>query len=163
MMYEEVRTRIQSGELLAWSHRSWRSWYDFQIQMVRMFTRSEFCHVALSWVAGGRVFALEAVGAGVRLMPLSLLRPFYRLPMMDGLRWEAEEFAMSQVSRPYSKWQAIQAALGMLRVGDDSEWQCAEYVIEVLKKNGNDLMCAPTPSSVVQAALQRGAFMNYVQ
>lgn len=162
MNYEEIRSRIRSGDLLAWSHRGWRSWYDVQIQLVRMFTRSEFCHVALAWVAGGRVFALEAVGAGVRLMPLSLVRPFYRLPM-DELRWEAEEFAMSQVSRPYSKWQAVQAALGVLKIGADSTWQCAEYVIEVLRRNGNDLACSATPSAVVQEALKRGTSLRYVQ
>jgi len=60
MKYSEVRDTIKSGDLLAWSHRGWRTWYDIKIQAVRFFTQSEFSHVGVAWAVGGRVFVLEA-------------------------------------------------------------------------------------------------------
>lgn len=154
MKYHDARKRIQSGDLLAWSHeRSWlASWYDFQIQMVRAFTRSEYCHVGVAWTIAGRVFVLEAVGTGVRIFPLSRLLPFYWVPMK--VRWEdeVEAWALAQVGLPYSKIQAILAGLGKLRAGEDSMWQCAEYTLEVLKRAGVDLKVDATPTAVVRAA-----------
>lgn len=36
MKYKEIRPLIKSGDILAWSHRGWKSWYDIKIQFVRM-------------------------------------------------------------------------------------------------------------------------------
>ena len=69
--YQEVRSSIKSGDLLFWSHRELKSWYDLKVQIVRMVTRSEYSHVGVAWVTGGRVFALEAVVPLIRIYPLS--------------------------------------------------------------------------------------------
>ena len=152
MKYVEAREQVRSGDLLAWSHARWRSWYDFKIQVVRMFTRSEYCHVGIAWVIGGRVFVLEAVSAGVRIFPLSRLLPFYWLPLRAEWEPEVEAWALRQVGEPYSQWQAVLAGLGLLKPSDDSIWQCAEYAAEVARRSGVELGADATPNAVVVAA-----------
>lgn len=162
MNYVDARDRIRSGDVLAWTHRGWSSWYDFQIQMVRVFTRSEYCHVGVAWSIGGRVFVLEAVNSGVRIMPLSRLLPCYWLRLA---RWgdTIEEFALTKVGQPYSKWQAILGGFGTLKIGDDSKWQCAEYVLAVLKYGGLKLICQATPSGIVDKLLELGCSLEKLQ
>lgn len=160
--YATVRPQIRSGDLLAWSHYGWGSFYDLQIQAVRLFQRSEYCHVGIAWAVGGRVFVLEAVKPKVRIFPLSKLSPFYWSPMSADWNPEGEEFALSNIGGEYSKWQAITAFLNKLKIGEDTKWECAEYVIEVLRRCGIDLDCRATPSAVVLAAQQRGAPLHYV-
>lgn len=157
MNYASARPKIRSGHLLAWTHRAWGSWYDFQIQMVRTFTQSEYCHVGLAWLIGGRVFVLEAVGTGVRIFPLSRLLPFFWLPVPGKWSIEAERFALDQVGQPYSKWQAVLAGFGLLKSGEDTIWQCAEYAQAVLDLAGVKLLGRPTPSNLVAQAMSAGA------
>lgn len=96
-----------------------------------MWTRSEYCHVGVAWVVADRVFVLEAVSQGVRLMPLSQLLPAAWIPR--GI-WSltSEEAAFRNLGKPYSKFDAILGAVGELSIGDNDVWQCAEYVSHVL-------------------------------
>ena len=119
MKYTDAREHLKSGDLLAWSHDRWRSWYDIKIQLVRMFTRSEYCHVGVCWCVGGRVFVLEAVSDGVRIFPLSRLLPFYWVPLSAAWEDEVEAWALRQVGERYSQWLAVVAGLGLLKVGVD--------------------------------------------
>jgi uncharacterized protein YycO len=153
MKYESIRGSIKSGDLIALPHKGWGSWYDLQIQIVRMAQRSEYSHVGITWVIGERVFVIESVGSGVRIFPLSRLLPAYLLPLPDGVSWnaEAEAFAMEHVGDPYSKLQAMAGFLKSLNIGQDRSWQCAEFVIEVYKRMGLDLKASATPSSLVEA------------
>lgn len=163
MKYPAARAAIDSGHLLAWSHRGWCSLYDLQVQAVRLFTQSEYCHVGIAWAIGDRRFVLEAVSAGVRIFPLSRLLPFYWLPT-DGL-WtmDAEAFALSKVGERYSKLQAIEAYLGRLTAGADNAWQCAEYAAMVLKVTGHGgLDRDTTPSKLVAAMLARGSPLHLI-
>ena len=155
MRYAEARGRIKSGDLLAWSHRGWRSWYDLKVQAVRAFTRSEYCHVGIAWAVSGRLFALEAVLTGVRIFPLSRMLPFYWVPLRATWTREVEAWALAQVGEPYSQWRAVLAGLGLLRPGEDSIWQCAEYAAEVARRGGVELGSEATPTAVVLAAQRR--------
>lgn len=164
MKYAEARPQIRSGDLLAWSHRGWGSWYDIQIQMVRVFTQSEYSHVGVAWVTAGRVFALEAVQTGVRIFPLSRLLPFYWVPLGGAWAAEVEAWALAQVGEPYSKWQAVLAGLGLLRAGEDNIWQCAEYAQEVARRQGTPLPGKATPAALVRAAMRRPrARLTYIE
>lgn len=154
MRYLEARPQIRSGDLLAWSHRSWASWYDLQVQAVRFFTQSEYCHVGVAWVIGGRVFVIEAVTPQVRIYPLAKLLPFYWMPLHMPWTEQAEEFALMQVGHQYSKWQAIKAYFGY--VDTDNLWQCAALTNAILRVNQVKLRVASeTPSKLVYAALER--------
>lgn len=154
MNYSECRRKIRSGDLLAWSHRGLRSWHDLEIAFVRLATRSEYSHVGIAWVTGGRVFVIDAVNPAVRIHPLSSLLPCFWMackPMSSA----AENFALATVGQPYSKWQAIRAFFGDLKIGTDGRWQCAEHVIKCMWANGVDLACRATPSEVVRTLHER--------
>lgn len=161
--YANHRRAIRSGDLLAWSHRGWRSWYDWQIQIVRMATRSEYSHVGIAWVTGGRAFVLEAVAAGVRIMPLSGLLPCYWLPLDAPWTEGVETAALARVGERYSRWQAVAAWLRLLAPGADRRWQCAEYAWSVLAAAGIALGATLTPAALVAAAQRRGAPCFYLE
>lgn len=164
MKYNDIRTEIKSGDLLAWTHRGWKTWHDFKIQMVRMFTRSEYSHVGIAWVIAGRVFVIEAVIPKIRIIPLSHELPFYWVPMDAPWKQETEDFALSLVGKgEYSQWEAIKAGLGIDIDADNKKWECAEYVSEVLKLDGIDLGNIATPTAVVDAALKLGKPLRIIE
>ncbi len=149
MKYSDGRPAIRSGDVLAWSHRGWNTWYDIKLQLVRIWTRSEFSHLGIAWIVADRVFVLEAVASGVRLMPLSQLLPCYWIPRS---KWgdSEERAALGLIGQPYSEWQAVLAGLKQLKRAADSSWQCAEYVSYVLDF---PLHWGLTPTGVVQGLL----------
>lgn len=166
MKYEQVRPQIRSGDVLAWSHYEWATWYDLQVQAVRIGTQSDYCHVGLAWVAGGRVWVIESVEPVVRLVPLSNLigKGFYWLPLNAPMSDVELEFALAKVGNGrYSKLQAVQAQLGVLEVGKDDLWECAELVIAGRRLSGVDLGPKATPAAVVIAAQRKySAPVNFI-
>ena len=159
MKYEQARELIKDGDVLAWSHRAspFASWYDFKIWLVRLFTRSEYSHVGIALRFGGRVFVLESVTGGIRLMPLSKCLPCY-LIQDDHPFGEAEiERIMSVCGEPYSELEAV---LGQLDETDDTngKWQCSEAV-----RWAKLLPCKATPSAVVSYLLFSGATLTEIQ
>jgi hypothetical protein len=152
--YIEYRDQIQSGDLLAWSHRGWRTWHDFKIQMVRLFTQSEYSHVGIAWVVGGRVFVIEAVEPMVRAFPLSKLGSFYITPLNAAWEAETEEAALGHIGADYKQLVAIEAYFRCLPEGTVSE--CAALVIDVMRRDGIFLGRRATPDAVVREAQMRG-------
>lgn len=167
MNYEEARSQIRSGDLIALSHEEFDSWYDLQVQGVRFFTESEFSHVAIAWVIGGPVFVIESVVPDIRIVPLSNMsreKGFYWIPTSSPMTDAELEFALSKVGKgKYSKWQAILAQFRRLKIGADNLWECAEFVIAARAKSGVNLGDKATPSAVVRAAQNSGAPVYYVQ
>lgn len=165
MKYIDMRDRIQSGDVIALSHYAWGSFYDLQVQAVRVGTESEYSHVGLAWVIAGRVFVLESVVPFVRLVPLSAMaeRGFYWMPMDVPMSEMELEFALSKVALGrYSKWQAILAQFRKLKIGVDDLWECAEFLIAARRLSGVDLGDKATPSAVVRAAQDRGSAVYFV-
>lgn len=161
MKYQDARPSIKSGDLLANSHGSWRTWRDIKVNLVRIFTRSTYSHVGVAWVVGGRVFVLEAVKPKVRIYPLSQWGAFYLVRVDASWHADTEEFALAGVGYDYSEWDAVRAFFDDLEPGKISE--CAAYVIEVLRKDGINLGPRATPDAVVQRALElKGAQMVFV-
>lgn len=163
MKYEDARAQIKTGDLLAWSAGGWGSWHDIQVNLVRMFTRSEYSHVGLALVGAGRVFILEAVGSGVRLFPLSRELPFWWVQRPLALGGEAVDFAFGRLGDGYSKLQAIKAFFGTLKLGEDDVWECAEYVLGILKADGEVLTNEATPTGVVRAAARAWGPIHLVE
>ena len=161
MQYKQARPLIKSGDILAWSHRGWKSWYDIKIQFVRLFTQSEYSHVGTAWVIGERVFVIEAVQPKVRIYPLSKLGEFYWLS--TGAQWKDEtlEYALSKVGQNYSQLQAMQSAFD--EPPDDDKQQCAELTARIAKMDGINLGTTYTPSSVVRSAQLLGGNLVLVQ
>lgn len=144
MNYAEARPLIASGDVIFQSHRPLRSWYDLQVQIVRMMTRSEWSHVGLAWVVGGRLFMLEAVSAGVRIFPMSRAGDFTWV-QRGGFTTAQEELALAHVGEPYSKWDAIRSYFGASN-DKDSNWFCSELVCAVLALPVRD----KTPAEVMR-------------
>jgi len=161
MKYEIARPLIKSGDLLAFSHRGWSSFYDFKVQMVRMFTRSRYSHVATAYVGMNRVWVIEAVVPEIRMIPLSNALPFDLVPMDAPWNPATEEAAISLIGRPkdkaarYSEWQAVLGGIGKLKPGADNLWMCAETAWYFAHLDGIDLGEKIYPSEIVQAAALR--------
>jgi len=159
MKYSEIRSNIKSGDIIALSHYKWASLYDLQIQAVRVFTESEYCHVGLVWDIGGRLFVVEAVTPKVRIKPLShfVKDGFYWIPLNSDTTSAEVEFALSQVGvGEYSKWQAIKGQLSLLNIGRDNLWQCAEFLIECRKLSNVNLGNKATPAAIVKQLQNQG-------
>ena len=159
MNYIAARSLIRSGDLFAWGHEAWGSWYDLKAQGVRMFTRSEYAHAAVAWCVGERVLVIEAVVPLVRIFPLSKLLPCYWLMGEKRNEWtqESELTALSKVGEPYSKWEAIKSFIAKVTPGANGVWQCAELAAFIRAQMLLENYESPTPTSVVQAALAGGA------
>jgi hypothetical protein len=152
VQYADYRREIKTGDVLAWSHRSWRTWYDIKTQIVRIVTRSEYCHVGTAWVYAGRVFVIEAVEPVIRIVPLSNLGEFYHIPMNVSWRDGIENYAMSLVGiGKYSYKEAALSVLGIkTEVIREENWQCAKLVKTLLTATNVHLECVNTPSAVVR-------------
>lgn len=161
MKYSQARPMIRSGDILAWSHRGIRSWHDFKIACVRLFTRSEYSHVGTAWVIGSRVFVIEAVVPLVRIYPLSRLGDFYWLSMGAYWRKATETLALAHVGDEYSQVQALVSPF--FTPPDDHRWECAELVARIARQDSIDLGQVYTPSEVVLAAQKRGATLAFVE
>lgn len=165
MKYAEARSRINSGDLLAWTSKGMGSWYEIQHHIIRILTESEYVHVACAWVIAGWVFLIEASGAGVRLYPLSRRLPCYWIP--TGLVWsnEIEEYALSHVGDEFSKIRAWLAWMGKLKERSSKikhPWECAEFYKSLVRETGVVLHCKATPSAVVHAFLLRGCSLSFI-
>lgn len=153
MDYKENRKKIKTGDLIAFSNGSWTNWHDIQVNLVRMLTRSEYSHVAIAWVVYDRVLLLEAVGAGVRIYPLSNDLPCYWIPKPTELSDKALTWALSIMGEKYSKWEAIKAFFGKVNLGHNKLWECAEFVLVTYNLDEEYLKALATPTSVVKEAL----------
>lgn len=155
MKYQSFRGTINSGDILAWTHRKVGSWYDLKIMMVRLFQMSEYVHVGVAIVMGGRVWVLEAVSSGVRLVPLSNLLPCYILSSHK-LTDERIEDGLSFVGKKEIVYSQLEAIRGFLGINNprDNNIQCAELVNYLC-----DFDCGATPSEIVQHLLRNNSSM----
>jgi hypothetical protein len=158
--YSDFRSNIKSGDLLAFTHRPWKSVYDAKIQMVRVFTKSEYSHVGVAVVLGGRVWCLEAVTPKIRLYPLSKLGDFWHITTNTHWNAEVEEFAFSKIGEDYSQWEALMAFFN--KSYKDNLWYCDELARAIYEKAGLGLKGDLTPAGLVIEMQQRGGVTTYV-
>ena len=151
--YENIRPFINTGDLVAFTHRGWKSWSDIESQIVRMATRSEYSHVGLLWETNDRVFVIEAVIPEIRIFPLSNFTEFYILNRHIDMSKEAEDYMLSKIGGKYSKLEAIKGYFGKTK--GDENWQCAELVNSVYRRDGILLPGKDTPTDVVRGAMEK--------
>src|SRR5262245_40236847 len=107
--YSAARRDFRGGDLLCFRGRGFVSW------AIRVLTRSPYSHAGLVYRLKDRVFALEAVGVGVRLILMSELVKRYHggidyfavQEVTDGQRELAIDFAFSQLGKLYDHWGVI--------------------------------------------------------
>lgn len=164
--YSEIRDEIKSGDLVILSHYKWASWYDLQVMMVRLMSATEYTHVGVCVVLGGRVWVAESVVPVVRLVPLSNYAEdgMYIIPTNTPMKDEELEYLLSKVgTAKYSKWQAMMAYLDRLELGADDHFECAEYAICARRLSGLDLGPRAVPAAVVKEALKQGLRLEYIE
>lgn len=160
MKYSDIRDEIKSGDVLAWSHRKLKSWYDLKVMFVRIFTMSEYTHVGVAIVLGGRVWVLESVTPHIRLIPLSNALPCYILQSNEITSDADIEKGLSLVGKEdinYSQLEAIKALFGKNNK-KDKKIECAEFVSFFKNWNIKDV-----PSDVVDYALSNGYKMIKIE
>ncbi len=159
-LYEDYRSEIKSGDLLAWSGKGWVG------RLIRTWTGQTYSHVGIAWVSAGRVFVIEArEGKGVTMRLLSKAMPVAWISL--GLEWseEAETFALSELGQPYSLLNALRAGFGLLPRRKDG-WQCAQYVLAVINfARGNELPYSTRgvrPGELVEATIRNEGTLRYL-
>jgi len=163
MNYAQARLMIKTGDLLAFTHTARGSLKDLQLHLVRMFTKSEFCHVGIAYVVHDRVFVLEAVSTGVRMFPLSMALPFYLVSNPIPLKDSAIEWAFAQIGNAYeSKWQMVLAYIFKTNLKNNKRFQCAEYVNGILNANDQHQATSDIPAIVVEMAMRQWGALTYV-
>jgi len=155
MDYEQSRSEMRSGDLVAWGGGHSDGFFStFVEKAIRMFTMSEYHHVGILWCIGQRVFVVEAVYPKVRIYPLSKRGSFYHLPMAITWTDKHEESILRTVGDPYSVVQAIVSLFGS--PNKDKQWQCAEYASHFYKLSGYDLEeTGYTPGRIVSELMRR--------
>lgn len=162
MKYSEYRDNIRSGDVVAWSHRGIKSFYDLKIWFVRLFTRSEYTHVGIVWRYKSRIFIIESVIPYIRIVPLSNFLPCYVIHMNKDLGATSEEVALKLVGvGKYSQWEAIKAYFSANK--DPDAWQCVEFVKKVLEANNTFIESKDTPSDFILELQKISGNMVYLE
>ena len=134
--YEDYRTQIRTGDVLAFFSSTGTNLFDgIYAKIITYVTKERIHHVGMAYVSGGRVFIVEAMPPFVRMIPLSRRGSFYHLPMgvKDGPQVEVE--VLSAIGKRYSIKDAI-TAWSAEKVEDENGVQCAEHVVRTLTKLG---------------------------
>jgi hypothetical protein len=155
MTYDEARSSIKTGDLLAWSHIGIKSFHDLKVAIVRAATRSEYSHVGMALVMGGRVWVVEAVKPCVRIFPLSRCGSFYLTPLQATWDVATHELALAHIGDEYSELDAVKAFLGASMKNTLSE--CAALVLALCDSAGISLGERATPDAVVLSAQKLGS------
>lgn len=152
--YEDHRSQIRSGDLLAWSHDKFSVIGDLTLAAIRKLTDSDYGHVGITWKVGDRLLVIEATMPKVKIMPVSLKDEFYHVPV--GLQWKKpyEEFLLDKVGLDYSIMDDIRAYYGLV-VEDDNKWQCAELANRFYKSTGLDFGDVFEPGLLLNAIVEK--------
>jgi hypothetical protein len=160
MKYELMRNQIKSGDVLLWTHRSWKTWYDIKVMLVRLFQMSAYSHVGIAVVLAGRVWVLEAVTPKVRMVPLSNLLPCYHMTNPIGTTEEDLELGILLVGKEeieYSQAEAIRGYFGR-NDPENNQIECGELVCMILR-----LPCHAVPSDISEYMLDNGSTLTAIQ
>lgn len=149
---ENKRSRVKSGDLLAWSSDQSDKGFNFFLPLVRFMTASEFGHVGIAHVVGDEVHVFEATHPALRRRLIPKGESFYCCSMNVDWTEEHTKWFWDKLGCEYSYSDAIRAYLG-LTVKDDDRWQCAELAQEFYKFCGISLNGRPTPTEIVDRAL----------
>lgn len=157
--YRDVRPEFATGDLLCFRGRGLVSW------LIRALTRSEYSHVGLVYRFEDRVYCLEAVGTGVRLIVMSELVKRYRggidyfaiRDVTAAERRGAIGFGFQQLGKLYDRASILRFLAFLLlgrrvrvRARQQAQWFCSEIVNEAYR--GQGIVLVRTTSAYVSPA-----------
>lgn len=146
--YIDIKSKIKTGDIIAFSTSKFKGLYSFFGFIVRLFTMSEYNHVGIAWVINGRCFLIEAQVPEVKITPLSKLGSFYHISLDKKVSQSDIDYLVDKVGEKYSILEAIKSYLKLNNPNDD-QWICVEFIEYFLNRvniKTNDLY---TPSDVV--------------
>jgi hypothetical protein len=155
VLYKDVRDQIKTGDLLIWKKDKVKFFSNLFLSLVRIFTRSEFAHVAIAWRVRDRLFVIEATMPQVRIYPVSSFDEFYHIPMELDPTEEQLDYLLEKVGLDYSLKHAVWGYLGS-KLDDTDEWQCAELATRFYNRLGLNLSETWTPTKLVNSILVSG-------
>jgi len=168
-LYSQARDSIRTGDLLAWRITRSTSVFDFILVLYQKLFKANFSHVAVAVWVGNRLFAVEATPSKVRIIPLSMLDHFYRIPANIPSNEKHFDILARYVGRPYSLWDLVKVLLGFK--GSDTSLYCSELALQYYDEIGyftdhvdefDDHI--PTPDDVVERVLaQSKSAIEYVR
>jgi uncharacterized protein YycO len=149
-IYRAARPAFATGDLLCFRGRGLVSW------LIRKLTRSAWSHVGMVYLFEDRVYCLEAVGSGVRLVLVSVLVERYHggidyfdvLDVEEHQRRGALSFGFQQLGKPYDRpgiWRFLWFLVygKRRRVREDDLWFCSEIFAEAWRRQRVPLVDAP--------------------
>jgi hypothetical protein len=147
--YAEVRPELRTGDVLCFRGRKLGS------ALIRWVTASRYSHVGLVYCFEGRVYCLEAVASGVRLIIMSeLVRryaggiDYFAIPEANLQQREgAIGFAFEQLGKLYNRaglarfiWFLWSGSRVRRRSRARNQWFCSEIVNEAYRRQGLPLV-----------------------
>ena len=131
---------IETGDLLVWDTTGWSSKRDLQLQLVRLFTRSQYTHVGIAYRTKDEVFVVEATPPHVRIFPLRKLLPVYHVDLHLKLNEDQLDYLFKHVGDDYSLLQVAMTIF--MKPMRDRNWHCVElckdFYEEVLRMDLGD-------------------------
>lgn len=164
MIYADARSRIKSGDLIAFSGETMAG------RAIRHFTGDRYSHVGIAaWVAvdgaGDRLLLIESMeGRGVSMRPLSGLSGFYWVTH-DGV-WSEKviDFAWGKIGVTGYDWGDIMRRLFGWDLKANDRYICSELAGEMLRLQG--LAIWPEefgdPGRLVDAVLENGGVAHKI-
>jgi len=175
--YEDIRSQIKDGDVLMFKGRYLHS------SIIRWLMGSPYSHAGIAVWWNRRLMVMEAVGRGVRILPLSRKIGSYR----GGVEWfcSKEEiperdrfrmilFAQEELGKSYARWREILFGWKILlrrNLGEKDELRrenklyCSQYVAQIynaigldLKKNREDRFMSPDDVANSPLLEKRGVF-----
>jgi len=163
---EAARDQFRDGDVLCFRGRGPASW------LIRRVTNSRYSHIGISYRFEDRVYCLEAVGAGVRLVLMSELMKryhggidYYEVAAGEEVRRKAISWSFAQLGKLYDTAGLARFAWTLLtgnsrRARRDDDWFCSELVAAAFEESGLRLVELEadytTPSDLVRSsALQQ--------
>ncbi len=155
----DARSRFREGDVLLFRGKGLFS------HGIRWITDSRYSHAGLTHIYEGRVYCLEAVGSGVRLVLMSVLVDHYEggidyfqhVAATEAQRKKAIEFAFPQLGKLYDKpgiarffWALVTKHMEPLR--RDELWYCSELVAAAYHEAGAPLLADEHPEAYVSPA-----------
>ena len=146
--YGSIREDFQDGDLLLFRGKG-----PFSVA-IRLMTGSTYSHVGLVYLFDNRVYVIEAVGAGVRLILMSELMKRYHggidyyevVRATPKQRRQAIGFCFEQLGKLYDNPGIVRFLILLLfkrrlSAGEDQAWFCSELVAAAYRKQ--DLVLTP--------------------
>lgn len=147
-----MKPLVKNGDLLFWRGKGFFAW------VIRLFTRSQYCHVGVAYYVAGILCVVEAKAkSGVRLVDITsenMPDAYISLPYYFRFGRDSELECLTYLGEPYGWVDALRAGLGLRDTSKGVE--CAEFAASVMRTMGMLMPTVKTPESVRLAAIQQG-------